>query len=39
MSKKTERGGKKHGGRNRKPDGKKMKERKVLWVKRVGEER
>lgn len=32
-------GGKRRGGRNRKPDGKKMKERKVFWVKRVGEER
>lgn len=32
-------GGKRRGGRNRKPHGKKMKERKVLWVKRVGEER
>lgn len=32
-------GGKRRGGRNRKLHGKKMKERKVLWVKRVGEER
>lgn len=37
--KKTEGGGQRRGGRNRKPDGKKMKERKVFWVKRVGEER
>lgn len=39
MSKRRrEGGGKKGGGRNRKRDGKKMKERKVFWVKRVGAE-